>query len=546
MANKFTVSTVFSAVDSMTGPIGKMNASVDKLGKNVAGNNKRIAQNFGGIGKIVGGVASAIAAAAIAAGTAMTKLSRDVALAGDEIAKTARYLGMTADRLQEFRYIGELSGVTIQEMDKSLTKLSVNLGKDSSEVQEALDMLGISVEDLKAAGPDESLYLISDAFKNLTDPIDKSTVAYALFGKSGMKMINVLDQGSEGIAALSAEAHDLGYVMDSELLTASENLNDDILRMKTTFKAVQNMLASEFIPIINNVVDKITEMSKESKSKFAGAFTGIANVLAELFITIMPVLDSVFSLLIPLLGLLATILQQLAPLFVMVAQIIEKLVPVVGLLVEIITVALGPALNVVVLALEPVLDWLDLLLKILAPVLKGILWLSKVITNVFGKIPQPIKSAMLVIMGLLNPMIGFPFILAGVWRPLKSIIPDVIEGIVTAAKAMGEFFKNLWSDITEIFKIAIDVILLLLSPLISTLNLVGSGLNLIGINVPQIGKNNTPMSSKTTNIKSTTNKSVLDVNFNNLPDGTRTKQTGQAPGINVNMGYAYAYTNFGG
>ncbi len=36
----------------------------------------------------------------------------------------------------------------------------------------------------------------------------------------------------------------------------------------------------------------------------------------------------------------------------------------------------------------------------------------------------------------------------------------------------------------------------------------------------------------------TTNRSTVDVNFNNPPAGTAIKQTGKAPGINLNLGPA--------
>jgi phage-related protein len=580
MANKFTVSTVFAAVDSMSGTIGKMDANVGKMGDNVSKNLKKMGSGFGEIGKVVGGVASSIAGLAMAVGTAMYKMSVDVALYGDKIAKAARYTGITTDALQEFRYVGELSGIAVEEMDKSMAELNKRIGEGSGTTADALAKMGLNIDDLKNADPNKILEIVADGFQTIENPADKAAIACALFGDAGLKLINVLDTGSAGIEAMAQEAHDLGYVMDEELLNASENLNDDMLRMKTTFKAVQNMLAGEFIPIIDNVIDKITEVSIAGKSQFAGAFTGIANVLAELFLTLLPVLDSVFGLLVPLLNLLAIILKGLAPLFAMIAGIIEKLVPIVGLLADILSVLLGPALDMVVMMLEPVIDILGILLKVIAPVLKAVLWLSQIIVKAFNSIPGPVKNVIFIVIGLLNPIVGFPFLLAGVWRPLKAIIPDIINWIIEAAKKMGtffvdlwgnivdifnvsmdtilflpekfisfidsiitsssglgDFFKNLWAGIVDIFKVAIDVISFLLAPMIDMINFVGAGLDVIGLGDK---KNKTPMSNNTAAIKSTTNKSTLDVNFNNTPAGTTAKQTGTAPGINVNMGYAYA------
>lgn len=541
MASKFTVSTVFAAIDNMSTPLQKMNLGVERLGEGVTKAKKKISESMGATGAIMGGVAAAATSMAIAAGAAMYKLAVDVSTAGDEIAKTARYLGMTSDSLQEFRYMGELSGVAISEMDNALMKLTVNLGKGTKEVDDSLSLMGLTVEQLKAAGPDEVMNLLADGMQRVKDPTDRARIAVALFGRSGVKMVNVLSSGRDGMAQMAQEAHSLGYVMDSELLTASEQLNDDILRMKTTFKAVGNTMAAQFIPIVDRAVNKITEMSKAGRTGFASAFTGIADVVGELFIQILPVLDSVFQVLAPVLTLITTLLKGLSPVFVMVGNIIQRLAPTIGLLAELLAVLLGPALEMAAYMIEPMVEMLAVLLWALTPIIKVVLIVAKTIMNAFNSLPGPVKGAIMILLGVMNPIMGFPLVIAGAWQILKTIIPSVIDGIIIAASFLGDFFKGLWTGIVDTFDKAINFIMVLLEPLFSVLDVAAKGLEFLGIDLGG-KKESRPISTQTQGMRGgQTSRSELQVNFNNAPAGTTTKQTGSAPGINVNMGYAAAY-----
>jgi len=253
LSKKFTISTTFTAIDKITGPIDKISSKVGAVGKKISGFSKGIGGKVSSLTGIISSASSAIASFGI------FKMAEGISNVGDEIAKTARVIGMSTDAFQKFRYIGERSGVSIDEMDLALKKLTVNLGKNADGTIETLARLGISIDDMKSASPDDVLSIIAEGFKNIESPSERASIAVDLFGKSGAKMVNVLEEGKDGISRLGNEATKLGYVLSGSVLDSSEELNDQILNMQTSFKAIGNSMSAKFMPMVSKAVVGLTD-----------------------------------------------------------------------------------------------------------------------------------------------------------------------------------------------------------------------------------------------------------------------------------------------
>ena len=468
MAAKFTIQTVFAAIDQMTGPIGKMSAKVGDLGAKAGAVAGKIGDAFKATGVAVGAAGAAMAGAALG----IYKLAEDVSTYGDTVAKTARAIGMASDRFQEFRYIGERSGVSIDEMDVALKKLTVNLGDASSETIKSLGKLGLTVDQLKAAGPDESLFIIADGFAKITDPAERAAVAVDLFGKQGVKMGNVLAEGRGGLSALADEAHRLGYVMGEDALAASEKLNDSILNMKTAFGAIGRELAAKFMPLVNSAVDGMTEFLVENR----GVFDTVAEGLVQVFKGIGPIVADmlpVFANLVKIVGTsLLKAFKAVAPILERIFTIIEEILPPISEIVAIVVDLLSPALEVVA-------EIFKIIQPIISAIARGIAWLAGIVSSVLKPVIEGIKIGFESIgkiaaavwegiaaafkwvwENLLKPYIDFLVAFwTGVWEGIKSVAVAVWDGISAAAvwvwenvlrpvgEAIGGFFAGIWDGI---------------------------------------------------------------------------------------------------
>ena len=462
MGSKFTVSTTFKAIDGVSGPLGKMAKGANVAGNKINSVTSKIGKGFSAIGKIakpIGVGMLAIGTAAVGAAAGIFKVTTGIASFGDEVAKTSRYLGISSDAFQEFRYIGERSGLTVSEMDTALSKLTVNLSKDTSEIEESLTALGLTAEQVKAAGPDEALNIIADGMANITDPSMKAKVAVDIFGRSGIKMVNVLGEGREGLSALADEAHRVGYVMDSEALTASEKLNDQMLNMKTSFGAVTRQIGSSFMPLVTKAVTGITEFMIKNK----GAFDGIIESVMKFFDAMAPIASELMPVLFSAVQgfgkILSKVLTAAAPLFKTIGKFIAAILPDI--------IAIGESIAEL---LVPAFELLGPVFAVITPIIKGFV---TVIKTVIGWV-----------VGLIEKIMEF----LGLHKKTKDLDPSLEN-------------KNLAA--------------------------------------PDVAYRRGNLSATSTVIQSSTstNKSDVNVNFNNAPAGTSVDTSGKpAPKIKINPG----------
>ncbi len=89
------------------------------LGRGFTGLQSNVAKVTPGLLAVAAGIA-AIGAAAVAAGAALVKNANDESLLGDEIAKTARIVGVSAEQFQVLRFAADRSGVAMSSVTNGL------------------------------------------------------------------------------------------------------------------------------------------------------------------------------------------------------------------------------------------------------------------------------------------------------------------------------------------------------------------------------------------------------------------------------------------
>ena len=252
-AKTFTVFTKFAVKTAGTERVTAMAKSAQKLGQNfdkLKQGAAKVGKGVAGFGKVLGGVAVA-AGAAGAAIFAMAKASEESA---DDIQNTSNALGISTTALQEYRYAGIAAGLTTEDMDTAIRKLTVNLGKDGGDVENALYQIGLTAEDLRAAGPDKVLETVATGFEKLKDPTTKAAVATAIFGKSSVRMVNVLSKGADGVKDLREESEKVGYVMKGENLKTLGDFNDQLDVLGATATGFRDRLSAKATPALAKFV----------------------------------------------------------------------------------------------------------------------------------------------------------------------------------------------------------------------------------------------------------------------------------------------------
>jgi len=211
-----------------------------------------------------------IGAAGVAAGAAMFGLAKSTAASGDYFRKTSQAIGVNAELLQKMAHVATLGGVSQEELVNGMRILAntmVDAGDGLETYLKAYVKVGISQDQLKngLVTNEEVLLRVADKFSQMADGIEKTAIAQDLFGRAGAKMIPMLNQGREAIAAQMAEAEQLGFIFDTKLQKASEQFNDQLARMKLFVTGLKNVLGAELIPVFNKYFDRILKYVKANK-----------------------------------------------------------------------------------------------------------------------------------------------------------------------------------------------------------------------------------------------------------------------------------------
>lgn len=229
-----------------------------------------------------GKYSGAFAAAGLAIGATLVKAQLS---AIDSTAKFADTVGLTTEQLIGLRHAAAITGVSAAELDTGIRRMEKNVSDASNGLSTAVrvfDDLGISIDEIRKLSPDEQIKTIADAFGGVPNQADKARIAQDLFGRSGIKLIKTMEEGSAGIAELQAEAVKLGIAYSRVDAAQVEAANDAITRAQASFSSVAQKVTVELAPSIKAVADELTDVMLNAEGvgdSIMGAFEGALNVV---------------------------------------------------------------------------------------------------------------------------------------------------------------------------------------------------------------------------------------------------------------------------
>ena len=209
----------------------------------------KITRGFGGIG-------SAIAAAF--GGAAIKKIIDS----GDKIQKLNQQLGISTEVLSEYRFVAELTGTSFEAISKGFAKLGKNASdaaKGLSTPKRALEDLNINIDDFLKLPIDEQFEVVTDRLRGVSNESDRVRISMDLMGRSGVELLSVMNEGSEGIKNMRAEARKLGLSLSQEETDAMAGFNDAVLRLKSALAGLITDILVPILPLIISFIDALRE-----------------------------------------------------------------------------------------------------------------------------------------------------------------------------------------------------------------------------------------------------------------------------------------------
>lgn len=211
---------------------------------------------------LAGGFA-AVAAAIVKAEKAMISMTKESAAFADNIITLSMQTGQSTQQLQEFAYASELIDVSVDTLQGSLTKLTNNMQdtmNGTGNAKASFEALGVSVTNADGSmrSANDVFYETIDALGQVKNETERDAMSMDIFGRSAQDLNPLIIQGSQTLKAYADEAHNMGYVLDDEALSALGAVDDAYQRLQKTQEGVKNQLAVEFAPYLEEFYGDLT------------------------------------------------------------------------------------------------------------------------------------------------------------------------------------------------------------------------------------------------------------------------------------------------
>lgn len=448
--------------------------------------------------KIAGAAITATGAATIASATAFVNGAKKVASYGDGIDKLSQKMGFSRQSLQEWDFILQHNGSSIETMKASMKTLANAVANGD----DAFKKLGISQKQLKKMSQEQIFAKVITGLQNVKSDSQRTYLAGKLLGRGATELGALLNMSAKETEAMRKQVHDLGGVLSDEGVKASANFQDSLQNMNTAFSGMKNNMMANFLPSLTTVMDglakvfsgKDTEYGMKTievgimslvdklkaempkflalgKTIFISVIQGFAPMLPSLVSTIFDIgvqaITTVSSMLPSMMPIIITGIQNsltalLTALPIIVSGLTQLITGIVNWLADASNVEL--VVNSIVKVCSEIVGSIGMILPILIPAIATIIeklatamtspdniemLLQAVLTIIGGLAVGIVKALPILVKAITNVVKNLGELLARFFEKAVPLVADGIENIVNKAKKLGSDIKD---SVSKFFK----------------------------------------------------------------------------------------------
>ena len=229
-------------------------------------------------------VGTAVVAGVTAAAGAMFGLVTKTSETADRIDKLSAKTGLSKQAFQEWDYVLGQNGIEIEKMQTGMKTLTANMDSAISgnkNMASAFDSLGVSITNADGSmrGQEETMNDVILKLADMPNGTEKARLATELFGKAGVELMPMLNNGAAGIEELKERSHELGLVMSDEAVNAGVVFGDTLDDVKDSLGMVATKVGSEIMPIVQQMLDWILANMPTIQSVTSKVFEVIGKVV---------------------------------------------------------------------------------------------------------------------------------------------------------------------------------------------------------------------------------------------------------------------------
>lgn len=206
----------------------------------------------------------------------------------DKLLDLEQVTGLTTQKLQEYEHVAREAGVSFEGFVGIISKFQGRMPQlidGQGRAAEAMDDLGVSIKN-----SDGSIKDINNLFPEMLaklhgidDITQRNAIAQQLFGRTMADLAPILSLSSDKIAEVTAEAHDMGLILDKEAIDKANKFRISMEKLKARITGAGRELALGFIPIIRDdlmplITGTVIPMFQKMADKVRAVFEWYGNL----------------------------------------------------------------------------------------------------------------------------------------------------------------------------------------------------------------------------------------------------------------------------
>jgi phage-related minor tail protein len=283
-----------AAAQSMLAPFGEIGAALGAafggLGSTMASVTNGLV-NIGGAASMAAvGIGAAVGAVS-ALGVAGAGIALFAAKGASELFEMSEKTGVSVESLSRLGFAAKQTGVGQDELAKSLERMNKSAFAAATApegAKNAYTRLGVSVKD--AAGnlkPTSQLFEeVAGKIAGIENPTARGAAAMNIFGRAGAELLPLLNQGSEGIKAMSKEADELGITISGKTAADSHKFEQTLGSIQGALTGASNAVLKEFLPSLQAFATFILNDLKDPSGIFRSIGQTILTIAVPAFKTL--------------------------------------------------------------------------------------------------------------------------------------------------------------------------------------------------------------------------------------------------------------------
>lgn len=221
---------------------------------------------------LVGGLFRAVERA----GGKISELTRSSMENIDTLGKMSERINISTEALSGLQHAAALADLPMENLEVGLKKFSKAMSAadaGSKTMKQTFGSLGLDAEKLTQMPLDGALNSVADALLNVDNQNDRVRLSMELFGKSGDRMLTMLQGGSAGLRGMRADADKLSLTFSNMDFHKVERANDAITRVGKAASGIGNLFAIRLSGSVEGFADAMTNSVIRGKNEFSGLAT---------------------------------------------------------------------------------------------------------------------------------------------------------------------------------------------------------------------------------------------------------------------------------